>query len=68
MIANINDYNPLRAIVANSGNVNKERRRETYTPAFFDFVRKELFLGGIAFESDEEFTKALDLLKEMEII
>lgn len=73
MIANPNsEYNPLRAILANSGNLARNKsikeRRSTYTPAFFDFVRRELFLGGLAFESDDEFTKALDILEEMEVI
>lgn len=61
MIQNLNDYNPLPAIIdlTKSGN---------YSSLFFDMVRKELFKGGLTFESEQEYTEALSLLIEMEII
>jgi hypothetical protein len=61
MIQNLNDYNPLSAIkeLASHGN---------YSSLFFDLVRKELFKGGIVFETEQEYTEALNLLIEMEII
>lgn len=57
--------------MANRGNVDRTSlalSRATYTTAFYDFVRKELFLGGITFETDSEFEEALVLLFNMDII
>lgn len=71
MLQNPTDYNPIPAIMANRGNVDRTSlalSRATYTTAFYDFVRKELFLGGITFETDSEFEEALVLLFNMDII
>lgn len=61
MIINSSDYNPFPVIKARI--VDK-----AYSLADMDFIKKEMFKGGIAFETDEEFDQVLNLLAEMDII
>ena len=65
MILNQSDYNPLHSIMANA---KRGGGRLEYNQAFYDFVRRELFSGGVVFETEEEFTEALALLLNMDII
>lgn len=63
MIQNLNDYNPLPAIKAEL-----DRASGQYSTELFDYVRKELFAAGIVFETEDEFTQALELMLIMDII
>jgi hypothetical protein len=65
MIFTASDYNPFPSIKANS---ERGGGRSCYNAAFYDFVKKELFLGGIAPETKEEFDEILVLLFNMDII
>ena len=61
MILNSSDYNPFPAIKARVMD-------KTYSLADMDFIKKEMFKGGIAPETDEEFDQILNMLAEMDII
>lgn len=65
MIFNPSEYNPFPSIVANA---KRGGGRLCYNIAFYDFVRKELFQGGIVAETEEEFNEILVLLLNMDII
>ena len=61
MIINSSDYNPFPVI--------KERIVDkAYSLADMDFIKKEMFKGGITPETDEEFDQILNMLAEMDII
>jgi hypothetical protein len=64
MIYNRSEYNPFPAIKEAA----KETKREDYGPAFYDYIRKQLFMGGVVPESEEEFSEILVVLLNMDII
>lgn len=70
MIFNKSDYNPFPAIKEAAAAETKISMAGTsvYRQAFFDYVRKQLFMGGVVAESDEEVSEILKVLTEMEII
>ncbi len=63
MLSNMTGYNPFNSIREYSVLWGGK-----YNETFFLLVRKELLLGGLIFETDEEFMEALKLLVEMDII
>lgn len=64
MIFNKSDYNPFPAIKLAASEIT----RTEYNSAFYDYVRKQLFLGGVVAESDEEFSEMLVVLLNMDVI
>lgn len=64
MIFNKSEYNPFPAIREAA----KETNRGEYGPSFYDYIRKQLFMGGVVPESDEEFSEILVVLLNMDII
>jgi len=64
MIFNKSEYNPFLAIEAKA----KAIGREQYNSYFYDFIKKELFLGGVVPETEEEYSEILALLFNLEII
>lgn len=63
MIQNLNEYNPIQAIKAEL-----EKASGQHSVELFDFVRKEMFSAGLVFETEDEFTQALELMRIMDII
>jgi hypothetical protein len=64
MIFNKSEYNPFPVIGAKA----KALGRERYNAYFYDFVKKELFLGGVVPETEEEYSETLALLFNLDII
>lgn len=65
MILNKSDYNPFPAIKNLAQELGGIR---FYNNEFYDYVKKQLFLGGVVPETTEEFDEILALLVNMEII
>lgn len=65
MIFNASEYNPFPVIRSKGRQLGGLPHYNNY---FYDFVKKELFLGGVVPETEEEFDEILALLVNMEII
>ncbi len=65
MIFNPSEYNPFPNIIIGAKRMGS---RVAYNEAFYDFVRRELFQGGVVPETEEEWTEILVLLLDMDII
>lgn len=68
MIFNKSDYNPFPAIKSSVESYKSVKGDKPYPRYFYDYIKKELFLGGVVPESQEEFETLLVQLKDMEII
>ena len=64
MIFNKSEYNPLPVITAKAKSLGRER----YNEYFYDFVKRELFLGGVVPETEEEYSQIIAVLTELEVI
>lgn len=65
MILSKKDYNPFPVIRARAI---KMGGMGNYNDYFYDFVKRELYLGGVVPETEAEFDEILALLANMEII
>lgn len=64
MIFNKSEYNPFPTIKLKASEIG----RSNYDKTFYDFVRKELFIGGVVPETEKEAEDILVLLLNMDII
>ena len=64
MIFNKSEYNPFPALKEAAA----ETTRADYNSAFYDYVRKQLFMGGVVPETEDEFSEILAILFNLDVI